>query len=426
MAKEGSTPDFSQKSEIRTSRKILFTVVIFLFFMLPVLGIMEVALRTKTPLELEQRLRKLEVDELQATGARSKRRRKFNTMYQDSPKIGYRLATNFDYNWQDPEYNMKVKTNSLGMRERELTESLDGLRILTLGDSFVFGLGVNREETFHTSLEERMKAALSKPVEVLNSGVPGYGTAQQLETLKDLAPKLTPNLVLVCFYVGNDLIDNLHTLDSGITSERVIDGVFVSAKRYHIKDDELDIQNSQNRSLIMQLLYSTYTYNYLDMKVSGLKGQLGLKPQTKTLYKSIYKFHRKVDSEQEQRVYKYTRELLDEIKAVAAKQSTKVAIAIFPSQIQLRDDQLREQLEGFKLSADEVIVDKPNRRIVSIAEELKIPVIDLYKPFRQAGKKEYYYEHDGHWTAEGHKFAADILYDFLLQIMTEEQEAGRR
>lgn len=103
--------------------------------------------------------------------------------------------------------------NALGYRdrERELTKPAGRLRILVLGDSFTFAMGVDRrEDRVSDLLEQELPARLGRPVEVMNAGRPYTHTLQQTEALDALLP-YAPDLVLL-LYCYND-IDYLRSSD---------------------------------------------------------------------------------------------------------------------------------------------------------------------------------------------------------------------
>ncbi len=94
----------------------------------------------------------------------------------------------------------EVRINSRGLRDREYPyQRVAGRRrILVAGDSFAWGYGVEQDQAF----SERMEASLSG-VEVINAGVPGFSTDQELLWLREEGVKYRPDLV-VLLLAGND------------------------------------------------------------------------------------------------------------------------------------------------------------------------------------------------------------------------------
>ena len=66
--------------------------------------------------------------------------------------------------------------NSLGMRGPEATQKTDRIRIMTIGGSTTYGIGVNDWETWPYYLD----SLLGNSYEVLNLGVAGYTTAEHI------------------------------------------------------------------------------------------------------------------------------------------------------------------------------------------------------------------------------------------------------
>ena len=81
-------------------------------------------------------------------------------------------------------------------------------RILIVGDSFAFGQGVDAADRFDAFLNEL--EIEGKQVEVVNSGVMGCGTDQQLLWFEREGIRLRPDLVVLMTY-ENDLEDVLKT-----------------------------------------------------------------------------------------------------------------------------------------------------------------------------------------------------------------------
>ncbi len=137
-------------------------------------------------------------------------------VFQFTPTKGYELA---------PGHG---NVNSYGMRDREypLAKRQDTFRILAIGDSFTYGSGVAKEETY----AKRLEGALNKRLghrgvhfEVLNAGVPGYNTLQQLIHLQEIGLQFDPDLILIGFTLGDAEIGRLGLKDvrSGVWLIRV-------------------------------------------------------------------------------------------------------------------------------------------------------------------------------------------------------------
>lgn len=100
---------------------------------------------------------------------------------------------------------IKIKISSQGLRDKEysLHKDLGVFRIVGLGDSNTFGLGVELENIFLKELERKLNENFNTHYEVINFGVPGYCTLQQIESLKTKAIYYEPDLVLIGFKSGD-------------------------------------------------------------------------------------------------------------------------------------------------------------------------------------------------------------------------------
>jgi lysophospholipase L1-like esterase len=102
-----------------------------------------------------------------------------------------------------------LAVNSFGMRDREypLAKPPGVTRIAVLGDSYTFGNAVPLAKTFVKVLERDLNdAAGSARFEVMNFGVKGYDTSQELATLREVALPLDPDMILVAYFL-NDVGD---------------------------------------------------------------------------------------------------------------------------------------------------------------------------------------------------------------------------
>ena len=114
--------------------------------------------------------------------------------------------------WHKPNLDVaigdfRVRTNAFGCRGPDVAEPKPdgGYRVLMLGDSVVFGWGVDDDVTFVRRLEREWNSVHpDRRIEVINTAVPKYDSNQEEATLRELGPRLRPDLVLLV-YVVNDI-----------------------------------------------------------------------------------------------------------------------------------------------------------------------------------------------------------------------------
>jgi len=134
-------------------------------------------------------------------------------MYQAIEPYGYALRpswrTEYLYPRESPR-RLTVVSNRHGFRDsRELDEPDGRTRILFLGDSFVFGEGVEEEERLTNVLE-----ADHPGWRVDNLGMTGWGPDLMLRALEALGEDLRPDVVVLCFYTHD--FRRVHPLYAGI------------------------------------------------------------------------------------------------------------------------------------------------------------------------------------------------------------------
>ena len=116
-------------------------------------------------------------------------------------ELVYRQRADFDTTYQ----GVRFQTNELGLRDGPMPSPVaEELRILVLGDSVTVGWGVAAEDRFTERLEKMLTERSARRVHVINSGVSGYNTEQELIFLRRHIESIQPDLVVVV-YVDNDV-----------------------------------------------------------------------------------------------------------------------------------------------------------------------------------------------------------------------------
>lgn len=128
-------------------------------------------------------------------------------LYQTDPDIGWRLRPNTKYHYRTDEYDVLIETNSKGLHDKEYTyEKAPGVyRLLVLGDSFTEAVQVPPAVNFSRRLADCLNERYQRPIEVINSGVSYYSSAEELYFLQHEGLRYQPDLILVAFFVGNDI-----------------------------------------------------------------------------------------------------------------------------------------------------------------------------------------------------------------------------
>jgi lysophospholipase L1-like esterase len=98
-------------------------------------------------------------------------------------------------------------------------------RLLALGDSFTFGLGVNDDETWPAQVERELRTRTGQPVTVVNTGTISYGVFQEADLLRERGLEVRPATVVHGLY-WNDFM-NAAAPKPGEPAPLTADGYFV-------------------------------------------------------------------------------------------------------------------------------------------------------------------------------------------------------
>jgi lysophospholipase L1-like esterase len=99
-----------------------------------------------------------------------------------------------------------METGAHGFREPEgrWRKPAGNLRILVIGDSVSFGIGVPADSIFSAVLEQRLSSTRAE-VEIINMGVEGFLASEELIVLQEMGLRREPDLVIWQLHL-NDLI----------------------------------------------------------------------------------------------------------------------------------------------------------------------------------------------------------------------------
>ena len=113
-----------------------------------------------------------------------------------SPVVGFTLRRNQKVR----AWGSSFDTNALGYRTHPVRKPENVLRVLFLGDSWTFGLGVDEKESFPHQFEvlANRVAEGDRPIEAWNLALPGYNLLNAIGALDAFADRLQPDAVVFC------------------------------------------------------------------------------------------------------------------------------------------------------------------------------------------------------------------------------------
>jgi len=139
-------------------------------------------------------------------------------------------------------------------------------RIAILGDSFTSGEAVTPDKKFTGQWETKLAKRFSAGVEVINFGVGGTGTWQQLQRFHVKARKYNPDLTVLVFCWCNDIENNIDQLKSKNRNPLLDDYHIGFKEKFQVKRKNFN-QWIWNNSALYQ--FTRTRYNHLEHYVKG-------------------------------------------------------------------------------------------------------------------------------------------------------------
>jgi peptidoglycan/LPS O-acetylase OafA/YrhL len=309
--------------------------------------------------------------------------------------FGWRLIPNKTTRLKWESYDYVVKANALGFPgpDPRTDPAEKARRLLVVGDAFASAEGVDTDNAFPRLLERRAnKSGSAEPrFEVNNFAITGHGPLQYQAVLSTFVPKLKPEIVLIESYV-NDFEDAL-------TSNR---------------DFQRDIcfQCPDSQALVTALELQDLR-DWLRFRLFERSRRNGVLAEVSTLY-SFYSgvpYIERSNGDRFRRGARVYQDCLREISKIAAAAGSRVVILQVPAAIQVCPQRGPAWLDLSDPTRFDL--ELPQRLLLDIAQPLGIQVIDLRSVLR-ASENCPYFDHNMHWTEQGHQIVAEYLEKALL------------
>ncbi len=316
----------------------------------------------------------------------------------------------FRGNYQGTLWGINFRTNRFGFRdEPEFNEEPEKgeYRVLSLGDSIGFGLGIPSEAHYTKVLQSQMN--LESPgikVRVINAGGQGYCPSGYYTYLVNEGLKLKPDLVIIETELCNDISDEAllrwGKTDAHGHPEKIMGG------RYVVSWDGKQLGTYATRGFFFE---KTYLYTDLIRRVLNLAQKID--PQAPWsersgagVYYSLGFDRFLLDTARLEEGNKRLFAALSGTARLLESRGVKCVIMIMPSRY------LYQEAYDYTLLASELY-----QKALKSAEEMDLPFLDMYGTIKENGGEKLFLDF-AHLTEKGNKAVGIELDQKLQGILT--------
>ena len=349
---------------------------------------------------------------------------------EHDPQLGWRHVANRTVTFQAPEYSITERFNSRGVRgpEYSLEKDTDEYRIVVLGDSFAEGYTVEFEELFSEVLKQRLNEQGGRRVEVINLGVGGYSTDQELLLYQTQGIHYRPDLVILMFH-DNDVWYN--------AQKQYFPWRRGYKPLFRLKGDALHLTNvpvpilaeevSFQTQIQATLAHHSYLYRWIRGRVKNsstlfsLAISLGLADPGKTFIPKEYRVYQKPYSPEIHEAWLVTAALLAKLKQEARSIGSDLLVFHVPGRASVYTQEWEQMKQHYAISAEGWHSEQVNLELGEVLARLEIEFLNPLKRFRQRAKDfpsdgdRLYFKGDGHWNRKGHRLAGEMLAETIVQ-----------
>ena len=364
----------------------------------------------------------------------------FPIFYTTDYYRGFALRPGVEGHYQR-EGGSDVRINSDGLRDREHTKAkpADTVRIAVLGDSFAEAMHVPMEQTFWWLLERKLQecnAFPGKRVEVINFGVSGYGTAQELMTLRQKVWDYSPDIVLLAFTTYNDVYDNSRALSKAEevpyfvyrNDELVYDPSFRDSRTYRRRDSNLSRIGRwfDDHLRVVQLLH--FVQFAAKLRLADWRNQRRFVTQSQAAPPAGVQTMPAAEEigmenmtyleprdETWKEAWRVTEGLIKQMRDEVTQKNAKFLLVTLSNAIQVYPDPVVRNNFMRRIGTNTVFY--PNLRLQTWAEQQRIDFLDLAQPMQRDAEQNKVFLHgfgnnlggNAHWNPSGHRAAAELI-----------------
>lgn len=340
------------------------------------------------------------------------------------PLLGWSLEPNSSLMSVDTQrdFRYRINVNSYGLRDREHDlEPAPGVhRVLILGDSFVFGVGLNNGERFSDLLDR----SLPDDVEVINAGVPGWGNDQEMLFYESELRRLKPDLVVLTFLGQNDVINN------------ALPGPLIEVgtkPRFVCEGDSLRLEppvtpaalsfSARTKRVLRKSRLLLFVKRRLDMREYQHHAvedprftPHGFEANRHLSHWSVYDAR---GGEAIEGAWCVTERILERLANDCAEDSAELLVFAFPAKVEVDRPWCDEMMRRTGVDPANMDFALPYRRLSSFCAARGIQYYYPIDDFHTAAQSDtLFFDHDAHPNVAGNALAAGLLRDVIASSLS--------
>ena len=321
------------------------------------------------------------------------------------------------------DFENLVELNGLGFHAKSYAAarpSVDTHRTMVLGDSYVAAFEVGLEEAFHARLEERLRdrdPLGRSDYQVIALGRGNRAQEAQLGWLREFGPVYEPDVVVLLFFSGNDIMENSAEIFAAAGDFVRFYLREVVPRKEALFEKLLWIPWSRLNGLIAEAVVTFYAQN-LDLFDEAVSAE--------DLSSTELGLYRRPLTPEWQAAWNCTASLLDDLLRASEELGARFVVA------DLSGPQAVGDVGSYTLRrSDDPDMDfhRADRWIAEWGETRGVPVLHLEPYLTDAGRSQVFWRHDAHLTPAGHEVVAEVLYTFLFGddgVVAPDSEGGQR
>jgi hypothetical protein len=267
----------------------------------------------------------------------------------------------------------------------------------------------------------------ARAAQVVNGGIDGYGTVQEVGRLERLGPEVAPDAVLVAFYLGNDFTDN-----AGRTRMTVVDGyqmleASAAPFRVHFRPWHRRLRLWLHAHSEMYLLAKERLVHPARARADRNRPAPEPKSFDYYIYDAGYAHTlRATPGPEVEAGIAATRAALRRLRNWCDAHGAAVLVLALPTEQQVDPAAAAAWIERFGLRESELDFDRPGRVLAELTRDARIPCFDLAPAFRArvAAGDTLFVRGDHHWNAAGHALAARAALEAVRRELVDHAPAS--